>query len=105
MKCPKCNTDTAEVTGECTVCGDSVTSAPTVAAIGRLGRPLNVPPGHPDVTGGAGRGPVFDLTDAPTMAAGPWSSTNDTTGDSRVRSDVTGFDTTRLPTGSRLNIV
>ena len=32
------------------------------------------------------------------MAPGPWSSTNDTTGDSRVRPDVTGFDTTRLPT-------
>ena len=98
MNCPNCNAETAAATGECPVCGDSATSAPTVAAIGRQGRPLNVPPGYPDVTGGAGRGPVFDLTDAPTIAAGPWSSTEDTTGDSRVRPDVTGFDTTRLPT-------
>ena len=98
MNCPNCNAEIAAATGECPVCGDSATSAPTVAVIGRVGRPSLVPPGYPDVTGGGGRSPVFNLTDAPTIAAGPWSSTDDTTGDSRVRPDVTGFDTTRLPT-------
>ena len=45
MNCPNCNAETAAATGECPVCGDSVTSAPTVAVIGRLGRPLHVSTG------------------------------------------------------------